>query len=175
MPTTSGFQKQSCFLKFQGLLQSLIGKTRFSACSWFTAGEGWGAGRGEGGRKSNALMLLISMCFSVYLQVIKWKKEWTVPQRLLQKRLLSFGKHLDEYCQQHDESNSDCQYEWLVKWTGLGYEHATWELEDASFLTSLEAIKLIRDYESRHEKTERMSSLSQADEVLVVYMEKLLV
>ncbi|MCE3050207.1 hypothetical protein HAX54_046629 [Datura stramonium] len=37
-----------------------------------------------------------------------------------------------------DENDADCHYDWLVKWTGLDYSHATWELENASFLRSPE-------------------------------------
>ncbi|XP_020538244.1 protein CHROMATIN REMODELING 4 isoform X2 [Jatropha curcas] len=95
-------------------------------------------------------------------QATSWKTEWSIPQRLLQKRQLSFSKH---------RTNG-----WLVKWTGLSYDHATWELENASFLTSPEARKLIQDYEDGHAKAERkdyenchdkadkMQSLSQANE-----------
>ncbi|XP_050228274.1 uncharacterized protein LOC126677615 isoform X2 [Mercurialis annua] len=93
-------------------------------------------------------------------QLIKWKTEWTVPQRLLQKRWLSLAKNPHgEFC-----SNSDGYYEWLVKWTGLGYDHATWELENASFLTSSRAGELIKDYESRHDTGEKLPNISQANE-----------
>ena len=47
---------------------------------------------------------------------------------------------------------SDCLYEWLAKWHGLGYEHATWKLQNASFLNSPEAQSLIREYENVAEK-----------------------
>ncbi|KAF9598150.1 hypothetical protein IFM89_025590 [Coptis chinensis] len=67
------------------------------------------------------------------------KSEWTTPHRLLQKR----------------------EYEWFVKWSGLGYEHATWELEDAPFLRSPEAGTLITDYESRHQKAISASNPSR--------------
>ncbi|XVF76397.1 hypothetical protein PTKIN_Ptkin13bG0263300 [Pterospermum kingtungense] len=89
-----------------------------------------------------------------FSQVLRWKPEWTVPHRLLQKRKLLFPTN-------SDDSNLDCPYEWLVKWIGLGYEHATWELENSSFLTSHEAMKLIRDFEIRHQKSERLSSISE--------------
>ncbi|XP_021288943.1 uncharacterized protein LOC110420095 isoform X2 [Herrania umbratica] len=89
-------------------------------------------------------------------QVIWWKTEWTVPHRLLQKRKLLFPTN-------SDENDLDCTYEWLVKWTGLGYEHATWELENSSFLTSPEAMKLIRDFEIRHLKSETLSSHSEEE------------
>lgn len=91
-----------------------------------------------------------------FFQELRWKSEWTVPHRLLQKRKLSFPTN-------SDDSNLDCPYEWLVKWTGLGYEQATWELENSSFLTSHEAMKLIRDFEIRHQKSERLSSHSEEE------------
>ncbi|CAK7343094.1 unnamed protein product [Dovyalis caffra] len=87
-------------------------------------------------------------------KIIRWKMEWAVPQRLLEKRPLSLGKCKDGYCHGHSEINSDCCYEWLVKWTGLDYDQATWELENASFLISPEALKLKRDYEIHHGGTE---------------------
>ncbi|XWS55838.1 hypothetical protein CRYUN_Cryun09bG0034400 [Craigia yunnanensis] len=90
-------------------------------------------------------------------QDIRWKSEWTVPHRLLQKRKLLFPTN-------SDENNLDCTYEWLVKWTGLGYEQATWEFENSSFLTSPEAMKLVRDFEIRHQKSERLSSHSEDEE-----------
>ncbi|KAK6244712.1 hypothetical protein QUC31_011121 [Theobroma cacao] len=89
-------------------------------------------------------------------QEIRWKTEWTVPHRLLQKRKLLFPTN-------SDENDLDCTYEWLVKWTGLGYEHATWELENSSFLTSPEAMKLMRDFEIRHLKSETLSSHSEEE------------
>ncbi|GMY14764.1 chromodomain-helicase-DNA-binding protein 2-like isoform X2 [Fagus crenata] len=101
---------------------------------------------------------------SQIFRVIRWKEEWTVPHRLLQKRMLLFPKQSDEFCDGHYENNSDCHYEWLVKWTGLGYEHATWELDKASFFMSPESTQLISDYESRHKKAERLSSAYKGDE-----------
>lgn len=78
-------------------------------------------------------------------QVFKWKPEWTKPQRLIQKRALMSPT-------ERDDIFNDCQHEWCVKWCGLGYEHATLELENSPFLRSPEAIPLIRDFESRLEK-----------------------
>lgn len=90
-----------------------------------------------------------------------------MPHRLVHKRMLLFPKQCDEF---HDgnDNNPDCCYEWLVKWTGLGYEHATWELDNASFFTSPEAMKLMSDYESRHEKAEILLGPHKADEVLPI-------
>ncbi|XP_047165267.1 uncharacterized protein LOC124834569 isoform X4 [Vigna umbellata] len=83
-------------------------------------------------------------------QVSWWKRDWSIPHRLLLKReIVNFGGHGD--------NDSICCYEWLVKWTGLGYDNATWELQDASFLTSAKGRKLIRDYESRRKGVDKLS------------------
>lgn len=81
-----------------------------------------------------------------------------MPQRLVHKRLLMTPKQAES-----GTGTLNCRYEWLVKWNGLGYEHATWELENASFLSSHEA--LVKDYESRHEKAKQASDLSSAHKV----------
>ncbi|XP_031384761.1 helicase protein MOM1 isoform X3 [Punica granatum] len=84
-------------------------------------------------------------------QSVKWKPQWAVPHRLLEKRLETF--------RQRDEVSTaeiaNCRYQWLVKWWCLGYEHATWELEDEPFFNSSEAENLIKDYEAEHDRTER--------------------
>lgn len=36
-----------------------------------------------------------------------------------------------------------------MKWKGLGYEDATWELESSPFLHTPEALSLMKDYEVR--------------------------
>ncbi|WVZ05290.1 hypothetical protein V8G54_018636 [Vigna mungo] len=83
-------------------------------------------------------------------KVSRWKSDWSIPHRLLLKReIVHFGGHGD--------NDSICCYEWLVKWTGLGYDNATWELQDASFLTSAKGRKLIRDYESRRKGVDKLS------------------
>lgn len=75
-----------------------------------------------------------------------WKKDWSIPQRVLAKRLLP------------NKSNTSlskldgCQFEWLVKWKGLEYNHASWELENAPFLRTPNSLKLIHDFEDRHRK-----------------------
>ncbi|XP_058094527.1 uncharacterized protein LOC131240366 [Magnolia sinica] len=99
-------------------------------------------------------------------QVVRWKTEWTLPQRLVQKRLVMTAKQADEYFDECCRDVSSCFYEWFVKWKGLGYEHATWELENASFLNLPEAKMLMRDYESRRERAKKTSSPSRADQVL---------
>ncbi|KAK4353285.1 hypothetical protein RND71_028803 [Anisodus tanguticus] len=86
---------------------------------------------------------------------VSWKTEWSLPHRLLDKRILAEVHGIDE-------NHADCHYEWLVKWTGLGYSHVTWELENASFLKSLEAVKLMTDYEIRHQQAKKeISDTSQ--------------
>ncbi|XP_038706805.1 helicase protein MOM1-like isoform X2 [Tripterygium wilfordii] len=97
-------------------------------------------------------------------QVAKWKQEWTVPRRFLQKRLLPVPKQYEEDCSGHVD-RLDCQYEWLVKWCGLDYEHSTWELDNTSFMKSQEAVRLVRDFQSRHEKEMRAVASSNLDKV----------
>ncbi|CAH9094525.1 unnamed protein product [Cuscuta europaea] len=95
--------------------------------------------------------------FSDNNQVIRWNSEWTVPHRLLKKRLLSFSE-LQGDCQNLDtRGNSECQYEWLIKWRGLDYENATWELEYADCLCSPHGKRLIREYEMRQEKAKQVT------------------
>ncbi|KAF6167820.1 hypothetical protein GIB67_027598 [Kingdonia uniflora] len=96
-------------------------------------------------------------------QTQMWKSEWIKPQRLLQKRLLMSEEQRTEYLNQHLSDISNCSYEWFVKWSCLGYEHATWELENASFLKSPEALTLKRGYESRLEKPIRVCESSRSD------------
>lgn len=88
---------------------------------------------------------------------------WTTPCRLLQKRsLLS-----DDVFQASCKNAADCSHEWLVLWTGLGYDQATWELESAPFLRTPKAEKLIAGYERRHSKMEKSSCLPRIDKVLL--------
>ncbi|KAK0583701.1 hypothetical protein LWI29_001666 [Acer saccharum] len=93
-------------------------------------------------------------------QSTRWKQEWTVPHRLLQRRSLVSPKQRDESFREHAIDNLDCSYEWLVKWCSLGYEHATWELENAPFINSPKGRNLIRDYEDRHKRAKRTSCSS---------------
>ncbi|KAK1389524.1 PHD-type domain-containing protein [Heracleum sosnowskyi] len=77
-------------------------------------------------------------------QIRKNNIEWTLPDRLLDKRLILLPDN--------DSNVSDCPYEWLVKWKGLSYNQASWELENASFMRTPEAMKLINSFEIRHKK-----------------------
>lgn len=83
------------------------------------------------------------------LQSVKWNADWTVPHRVLKKRLLMPIKQRIEYLNEHGGEILSCHYEWLVRWSGLDYEHATWELENSSFLMSTKGQKLIKEYENR--------------------------
>ncbi|GMI81866.1 hypothetical protein HRI_001855900 [Hibiscus trionum] len=90
-----------------------------------------------------------------------WKQQWAVPHRLLQKRLLTTPKECDEHHnKEHDVDKLNCQVEWLVKWCGLGYEHASWELENASFFGLPEGQRLIQEYENR-KKAQRASKFDK--------------
>ncbi|KAI6685811.1 hypothetical protein NL676_031724 [Syzygium grande] len=86
-------------------------------------------------------------------QVVPWKSEWTLPRRLLQKRLITSPQFHSEH-DRHEEGIdvSTCHYQWLVKWCGLDYEHASWELENASLFLSSEARSLFKQYENRLER-----------------------
>ncbi|KAG8658119.1 helicase protein MOM1 isoform X6 [Manihot esculenta] len=90
-------------------------------------------------------------------QVTKWKQEWNEPRRLLQKRSVIYPREHDETYKEHAKDISECHNEWLVKWRGLDYDLATWELEDASFMSLANIQSLMRDYENRHEKAKRHS------------------
>ncbi|KAL3623984.1 hypothetical protein CASFOL_032800 [Castilleja foliolosa] len=80
-------------------------------------------------------------------QILSWNTEWTVPHRLLRKRSIQDNIYI--------ASSSvifTCNYEWLVKWHGLGYDHATWELDNAYCLSSPQGQNLMKDYETRRAK-----------------------
>ncbi|KAI3407523.1 uncharacterized protein J3R85_020919 [Psidium guajava] len=83
-------------------------------------------------------------------QVVLWKSEWALPRRLLQKRLITSTQFHSERDREEEGTDvSMCHYQWLVKWCGLDYEHASWELENASLFLSSEAQSLFKQYENR--------------------------
>ncbi|MCD7472813.1 hypothetical protein HAX54_014182 [Datura stramonium] len=84
-------------------------------------------------------------------QDVRWISEWTVPHRLLKKRSLMFSKLHG----QDAGDNNKCLFEWLVKWKGLGYEYASWELGNANFLNSEHGESLIKDFNIRLEKAKQ--------------------
>lgn len=85
--------------------------------------------------------------------------------RLLKKRLLSSPKQQEENQIEPNGDTPHCHCEWLVKWCGLDYEYATWELESAAFLQSPLAQSLMRKYENRHQRAKRATSSSLIDKV----------
>lgn len=113
------------------------------------------------------LNVSILLRFSL-LQALRWKQEWSLPHRLLQKRALNFAKKLGDHRSGQAVDSSDYHYEWLVKWRGLGYEHASWELDNASFLHLPEGQRLIKDYEDRHQRAKKVSLFSKADKVPLI-------
>lgn len=79
--------------------------------------------------------------------------------------------HLADECFSGSDSGfSHCYYEWFVKWTGLGYEHATWEFENSSFLTSIEAKGLIENYETRHEEVNKTCIFARLNKVFHMHL-----
>ena len=106
--------------------------------------------------------LISEVCFTS-LQV-KWNPEWRIPHALLQKRLLVFPKHHDHNLTNHDSEKLDGLCEWLVKWCGLDYEHATWELDNALLFSTVKRESLIKDYENRRNTVNGASS-SKVDKV----------
>ncbi|KAG8371313.1 hypothetical protein BUALT_Bualt13G0074700 [Buddleja alternifolia] len=80
-------------------------------------------------------------------QIMRWSAEWILPHRLLRRRPIQ-----DKIYVASSAVISVCNYEWLVKWKGLNYNHATWELDSANFLSSSLGQNLMKDYEVRREK-----------------------
>ncbi|GFP82484.1 helicase protein mom1 [Phtheirospermum japonicum] len=91
-------------------------------------------------------------------QIVSWSTEWTVPHRLLRKRSIQDNIYI--------ASSSVilvCNYEWLVKWHGLGYDHATWELDNAYCLSSPQGQNLMKDYETRCERAKQKADQESED------------
>ncbi|CAA0815058.1 Helicase protein MOM1 [Striga hermonthica] len=84
-----------------------------------------------------------------------WSLDWTVPHRLLWKRPIS--------SKMHAPSSADIpeSYEWLVKWHGLDYDHATWELDSSYFLNCSLGQCLMKEYENRLGKAKSEIDQSQ--------------
>lgn len=78
---------------------------------------------------------------------MRWCTDWAVPQRLLCRRIIQ-----DTVYVATSTEISVCNYEWLVKWHGLSYDDATWELECAPFLGTSMSQKLMNDYGNRRKK-----------------------
>lgn len=90
-------------------------------------------------------------------QIVTWNPEWRLPHRLLRKRRLMSCSHQDECQSSNNDAIPYCQFEWLVKWRGLDYEHATWEVDSMKFLHSPQGQRLVKEYEIRHQKTRKLS------------------
>ncbi|KAL0370085.1 UNVERIFIED_CONTAM: Helicase protein MOM1 [Sesamum angustifolium] len=89
-------------------------------------------------------------------QIVRWRADWTVLDRLLGKRPIK-----DKVYIASSAVISVCNFEWLVKWHGLSYDHATWELDNASFLSSSLGQNLMKNYEIRRRKA--MQQVNQGD------------
>nr|XP_017257821.1 PREDICTED: helicase protein MOM1-like isoform X2 [Daucus carota subsp. sativus] len=100
-------------------------------------------------------------------EVVKWNEEWVVPHRLLKKRLLLAPGQ--ENGAAAEISSSKC--EWLVKWRGLDYINATWELDTS--LGSAVGQNLIKEYENRHKKALGDPSADKDNHGYVVELQKL--
>ncbi|XP_069155137.1 helicase protein MOM1-like isoform X1 [Solanum lycopersicum] len=95
-------------------------------------------------------------------QDVRWISEWTVPHRLLKKRSLMLSKlHGPEAGE-----NNKCLFEWLVKWKGLGYEYATWELGNSNLLNSQHGESLIEDFNIRRKKAKRRIDKNQKGQLV---------
>lgn len=99
-------------------------------------------------------------------QLTKWRKEWTEPERLLQKRLVILPETADEYAAGTSLESSNCCIEWFVKWKGLDYYQATWELEKSLHISSSEAARLVEDYEHRCEQAKKLHDPLRREKVI---------
>ncbi|XP_078177175.1 uncharacterized protein LOC144571688 isoform X2 [Carex rostrata] len=85
-----------------------------------------------------------------------WKKEWTRPERLLLRRNLMHADMAQTFFQDRGSQLQSCNTEWLVKWKGLGYEHATWELGSLKLLDK----KLKQEHNHRQIDAARRAKLA---------------
>ncbi|KAJ3693915.1 hypothetical protein LUZ60_009395 [Juncus effusus] len=95
-------------------------------------------------------------------QTTRWKQEWKEPERLLKRRALMRDETADEFFDGPADSVAYCNGEWLVKWKDLGYDNATWELENSEFLCKDDALGLIGEFEVRREQARRASDPESA-------------
>lgn len=94
-------------------------------------------------------------------QNVGWNAEWMVPHRLLGKRPIQ-----DKICVASTSVIWVCEYEWLVKWRGLNYDHATWELDNANFLSSSLGQNLVKDYEIRRGKAKQEANKPYTESIV---------
>jgi chromodomain-helicase-DNA-binding protein 3 len=71
-------------------------------------------------------------------------------------------KLADDFFSSSGVKYSYCTLEWLVKWRGLGYDHATWELETSPCLCTPEADQLKKNYKNRREAAKQSSIPTQS-------------
>ncbi|XP_020580653.1 uncharacterized protein LOC110024818 isoform X2 [Phalaenopsis equestris] len=101
-------------------------------------------------------------------EVTKWRQEWTEPERLLQKNLVVLPETSYDCTLGPSTESSNCCIEWFVKWKGLEYDQATWELEKSLLLGSSEAPRLVEEYEHRREQAKSLHHLLRRQKVLKV-------
>ncbi|KAK8944366.1 Helicase protein MOM1 [Platanthera zijinensis] len=104
-------------------------------------------------------------------KVTKWNRKWTEPERLLHKRLVVLPESSDECTSGSVTESSNCCTEWFVKWKGLDYDQATWELQNSPVLCSSDAAKLIENYELRCELARRNSDPQRVEMALRIKKE----
>ncbi|KAG0503009.1 hypothetical protein HPP92_003081 [Vanilla planifolia] len=110
----------------------------------------------------------LPMMFCLVLGSVKWRKEWSQPERLLLRRLVVPPEVADEHISVSAPEASQCWIEWFVKWRMLEYDRATWESENSLLSHFPEAARLIEDYERRRELARRSSDPMRADKASVV-------
>jgi chromodomain-helicase-DNA-binding protein 3 len=93
----------------------------------------------------------VQLIYHFFLQVDKWNPGWAQPERVIKRRQVTDG--------------GICRVEWLVKWTGLGYEQCTWEPADAGILASPDMSKLFLAYEQWTKAASDRISCKRIEEV----------